>query len=110
MEELVAPEWGDHDRSCEPCAENADLSVDPGDIVEHARTQAQPAPGRDICPQRDLVIRPRHREGVGAGRQFDAGLLLERVEIGAIQVSVLLPIARLQATSGIATRSAYIVL
>jgi hypothetical protein len=67
MEEFVAPEWGDHDRSFTLCTKDADAGVDGVDVVEHARSETQPPPGRDVVGKRDLVIGARHRKGISAG-------------------------------------------
>jgi hypothetical protein len=88
-EEFVAPERGDHDRRLTSCAKDADAGVDSGNVVEHARSQAQPPPGGDVVGKRDLVISACYCKGIGAGRERGTGFVFERVEIGAIQVPLL---------------------
>jgi hypothetical protein len=91
MKQLMAPERGDHDRSIAPHPQDADAGIDLGDVVEHARAQAQPPPRGDVVSDGDLVIGPRRRKGVGGRREPGAGFLLERVEISAVQSVLLVP-------------------
>jgi hypothetical protein len=48
MKQFVAPKRGDHDRSVAPVPQDAGAGIDPSDVVEHARAQAQPAPCGNI--------------------------------------------------------------
>ncbi len=88
MEQLMPPERRHHDRRREHGSQHRDAGIDIGDVVEHARPQPELAPRGDVFGERDLVVRARRGECIGARRKLRPRFFLERVEIGAVQDSL----------------------